>query len=85
MNRWKDIQIRFKQQGKVKMNMKRLSILITLCLSANYAFASEVTDEQINTFVSGEAAIAEEVNQNFTALKDGINDNNSRIGVVRIG
>ncbi|MDH5218230.1 MAG: hypothetical protein OEX19_11065 [Gammaproteobacteria bacterium] len=64
------------------MNMKRLSILITLCLSANYTSASEVTDEQINTFVSGEAAIAEEVNQNFTTLKDGINDNNSRIGVL---
>ncbi len=35
-----------------------------------------------NTFTAGEKAVAEEVNQNFTVVKTGINDNDSRISTL---
>lgn len=47
-------------------------------LFAPYIFSSEVTVP--NTFAAGEKAIAAEVNENFSSLAAGVNDNNTRIG-----
>lgn len=60
------------------MNIKLYIAMITTGLigfSNVYASSASVP----NTFVSGEAAVAAEVNENFTALETAINDNDSRI------
>ncbi len=62
------------------MNTK-LSILtaVTLSAFASGAQAGAVADADIVTFTPNTTAKAAEVNQNFTNLKNAVNDNNTRI------
>ncbi|GAB1266046.1 hypothetical protein [Aurantivibrio infirmus] len=57
----------------------QLKIVTTgiLLLCGQPLLASELTVP--NTFVAGQAAVADEVNANFTAVKSAVDDNNSRI------
>lgn len=53
-----------------------IATLLTILLPS-FSFASEVTIP--NTFSSGDPALASEVNENFTSVADGINDNYERV------
>jgi len=57
--------------------IKKSLMLVILILTATQLQASELTTP--NKFVSGKAAVAAEVNDNFTAVESAVNDNNSRI------
>lgn len=57
--------------------MKQLIILAVVLLYAGWAQAAALTVP--NSFVSGAPAVAAEVNDNFTAVKDAVDDNDSRI------
>ena len=59
------------------MNTDRKLTAIMLGLVAGSLQAAEVTVP--NTFTSGARAVAAEVNENFTAVADAVNDNDSRI------
>ncbi len=61
------------------MNKSLLTLgIVTLLASSSTALlASSVTIP--NTFTSGEPAVAAEVNDNFTAVADSVNDNDSRV------
>jgi hypothetical protein len=58
------------------MNTLRI-FLITLFILPVYVWAGEVTLP--NTFVPGERARADEMNANFAAVKDAVDDNDERI------
>lgn len=58
-------------------NILKISILIATSLWASQLLAGSVTIP--NTFVSGAAASASEVNANFSAIKAEVDDNDSRI------
>ncbi len=63
--------------------IKQISILflgLSLGGFLNTAVASSVTIP--NTFTSGTPAVAAEVNGNFTAIKNGVDDNNNRIKAI---
>jgi len=57
----------------------RLFILLSLVLVQAPVFSSSVQNADLTTFSSGTKARAQEVNDNFTTLKDAINDNQSQI------
>jgi hypothetical protein len=57
--------------------MKQLLGLMLMMMYAGMANAGQVTVP--NTFTSGTKARAAEVNANFTALEQGVNDNDARI------
>ena len=63
------------------MNLVKQQSLVALLGSTMVlaASASELTTP--NSFTSGSRAVAAEVNANFTAVEDAVNDNNARIGV----
>jgi len=58
--------------------MNNKIVIIALCIFANSAWAGSLTVP--NTFTSGTKAVAAEVNENFSAVKNAIDDNDSRIG-----
>lgn len=57
--------------------LNRLSVSIALLTFSAIAWSSDV--EIPNVFVSGEAALASEVNENFTNVKTAVDDNNARL------
>ncbi len=56
---------------------KKIFILITISLVGTHTWAGKVTVP--NTFTSGTTASAVEVNNNFTAVANAVNDNDSNI------
>ena len=67
------------EDSALKNSIISLSVAAVLTGSLP-AFASSVTIP--NTFVSGQTAVAADVNANFDALAVGVNDNNSRLTTV---
>ena len=65
--------------------IKQISILLAISLGGvlNLAVASSASVP--NTFTSGTPAVAAEVNSNFTALQNAVNDNDSRLTAVETG
>lgn len=62
-------------------SIKKGNFLFVFSLAfSTHLLAAEVLDDDLNTFVGGEAAIAADVNHNFTVLKDAVNDNNTSLG-----
>ena len=59
-----------------------LTLLMAAALLPGIAFADEVTG--LNTFIGGEPALASEVNDNFTAVKNAVDDNAADITAVGI-
>jgi len=57
--------------------MKQIMGTIVLAVFTSWAWASALTIP--NSFSSGTAAVAAEVNDNFTAVKNAVDDNDSRI------
>lgn len=69
---------------EIVKKMRAISYLVSFLtgsLLATNVSASTVTIP--NTFVSGQTAVAADVNSNFTALKNAVNDNASKIPVVK--
>lgn len=60
--------------------MKRLLVLLFICLNATAAFASDVTIP--NDFVGGTTASAAEVDANFSAVETAVDDNDARLDVL---
>lgn len=60
----------------------KLHLLLFAILFQSTVFSSSVDDGDLTTFSSGTKAVAQEVNDNFTALKNAINDNQSQITVI---
>jgi hypothetical protein len=54
-----------------------IALVSMLLMSTTTAFAGSVTT--LNTFSSGTSAVAAEVNENFSAVKDAVDDNDDRI------
>jgi hypothetical protein len=54
-----------------------IALVSMLLMSTTTAFAGSVTT--LNTFSSGTPAVAAEVNENFSAVKDAVDDNDDRI------
>lgn len=52
---------------------------MSICAFASVVNASNVADGDVVTFTANTAAKASEVNANFTALKNAVNDNDTRI------
>jgi hypothetical protein len=69
---------------EIVQKMRTISYLVSFLtgsLLVTNVLASTVTIP--NTFVSGQTAVAADVNSNFTALKNAVNDNASKIPVVK--
>lgn len=62
---------------EITMKIQRIFAVTVIIAFAGPATAASLTIP--NTFVSGEAARAAEVNENFTAVKTEVDDNNARI------
>ncbi|HFD32316.1 MAG TPA: hypothetical protein ENJ28_06380 [Gammaproteobacteria bacterium] len=69
--------------------MKRYTnIKSAVILSLSVSCATSVTAGEAvlpNTFTSGTAAVAAEVNDNFTAIKSAVDDNNNRLNELETG
>ncbi len=63
--------------------MKRIHKLMIICSAllfvSSVIFAGEIAVDALTTFVSNTPALAAEVNDNFTAVKTAVNDNNTRV------
>jgi len=57
----------------------KLHLLLFVVTFQSTVFSSSVQDTDLTTFASGTKAVAQEVNDNFTALKTAINDNQAQI------
>ncbi|VAW51062.1 hypothetical protein MNBD_GAMMA05-940 [hydrothermal vent metagenome] len=64
-------------------NIKSAVILLLSVSCATSVTAGEVVLP--NTFTSGTAAVAAEVNDNFTAIKSAVDDNDSRLNALETG
>lgn len=60
-------------------NITKLSILMAMSLWGNNLMAGSVTVP--NTFSANTPAVAADVNENFTTLADGVNTNDTNIGI----
>ncbi len=61
----------------MKSNLLKSALLLTLIPASTMNWAGEVTG--LTTFQANTTAKASEVNGNFTAIQDAVNDNNTRI------
>lgn len=64
------------------MKMKFLAVIIPAFFSLNLASADTVDQSAVTTFEDGTPAVAAEVNGNFQALIDAINDNAAAIAAL---
>lgn len=65
--------------------MRNFKYLITLIILGTFGVHTNSMSSEADiphTFVSGTKAVASEVNENFTAMKTAIDDNNARIAMV---
>jgi hypothetical protein len=66
------------------MNTKNIvGVLLLLCIAA--VIGSSVDQERITTFEAGTPAVASEINENYQALIDAINNNAARLALLEQG
>ena len=64
------------------MKLKSFFLILTALIIAGPVSADEVDEANVTSFTDGTPAVADEVNANFQALIDAINDNASRIAAL---